>query len=226
MKDQSIVAPTIKNRIYGLDFLRGLFIVMAIFEHYCGYLNYWYVDFFHREMPAWKSVYGSHLAMAGNQLPMDTLSATLTTYCVPWVSQIYLALAAFNLSRKPQHEFSTTLNSKLALFAGCYLALVCESMLVAPNFGEAISFYPVMLWMVLLALFSMVYSLLGITGMILLIPLAAISSFSIDHSHSLFTSVETWIQTHVHTDFEIDSHFDEFMLSGCIGFVYGWFWPP
>ncbi|MDB2384754.1 hypothetical protein N9V90_02855, partial [Endozoicomonas sp.] len=162
------------------------------------------------------------MSMVGKQLPMDALSASLTTYLIPWVSQIYLALAAFNLSRKPQTVFSPELKNKLVLFAACYLALLAESMLVAPNFGEAISFYPVMLWMLLLALFSTIYALFGINGMLLLIPLAAISTFLLDNS--LFTPAQTWMQTHVHEDFEIDSHFNQFILSGCLGFVYGWFW--
>ncbi|MCG7499196.1 hypothetical protein MHO82_20220 [Vibrio sp. Of7-15] len=38
-----------KQRIVSLDFLRGLMIFMAVFEHYTGYLNYWYIDFFIRE---------------------------------------------------------------------------------------------------------------------------------------------------------------------------------
>ena len=210
------------DRVFGLDFLRGLFVVMAVFEHYCGYFNFWYVDFFHREMPFWDTIYASHRDMAGVALPIDHLSATLFVYFIPWVSQIYLALAAFNLSRRPQAEFASDLNKKLMVFGGAYIALLVESFITAPSFGEAISFYPVMLWMLLLALFSMIYARFGIMGMLLFTPLAVMSAFGTDES--LFTMIQSWGQSNIHDDFEIDSYFNQFMLSGCLGFIYGWFW--
>lgn len=92
-------------RITGLDLLRGLVIFMAVFEHYTGYLNYWYIDFFNREHALWDSFYLSHKAMAGQLLPMDHLTAQVSAWLIPWVSQIYLALAAFNLSRRDQASF-------------------------------------------------------------------------------------------------------------------------
>ena len=155
-------------RITGLDLLRGLVIFMAVFEHYTGYLNYWYIDFFTREHALWDSFYLSHKAMAGHLLPMDHTTAQVSAWLIPWVSQIYLALAAFNLSRRDQTSFRPQLKSKLVLFVSIIAVLYVEGLVIAPNFGEAISFYPVMLWMCLLALFSLVYGWFGIRGMLAL----------------------------------------------------------
>ena len=93
-----------KQRIVSLDFLRGLMIFMAVFEHYTGYLNYWYIDFFIRERSAWESVYVSHLPMLNKMLSMDNTTGMISALLVPWVSQIYLALAGFNLAIKNQQQ--------------------------------------------------------------------------------------------------------------------------
>ncbi|EEX94903.1 hypothetical protein VIA_002065 [Vibrio orientalis CIP 102891 = ATCC 33934] len=195
---------------------------MAVFEHYTGYLNYWYVDFFIRESAYWNEVYSSHLPMANTLLPMDALTGTVSAYLVPWVSQIYLALASFNLAIKPQNLFKPQLFHKLMLFGVITLVLYFEGLIVAPNFGEAISFYPVMLWMLLLALFSTVYALAGIKGMLglsLLSLLLAPLGFS-----EALSYIESSIQHLVHPGFELDARIDLFMTSGCFGFIYGWFW--
>ena len=42
-----------RTHLVGLDFLHGWVIFMAIFEHYTGYLNYWYVDFFLKRAILW-----------------------------------------------------------------------------------------------------------------------------------------------------------------------------
>jgi len=195
---------------------------MAVFEHYTGYLNYWYIDFFTREHALWDSFYLSHKAMAGHLLPMDQLTAHASAWLIPWVSQIYLALAAFNLSRRSQASFRTQLGGKLALFASIILMLYVEGLVIAPNFGEAISFYPVMLWMCLLALFSMVYAWFGIRGMLVLTVL----SLLLDQLgvQDLLGHIDSWMKLHVHPEYELDARLDLFMASGCFGFLYGWCW--
>lgn len=209
-------------RITGLDLLRGLVIFMAVFEHYTGYLNYWYIDFFNREHALWDSFYLSHKAMAGHLLPMDNTTAQVSAWLIPWVSQIYLALAAFNLSRRSQERFRPQLGGKLVLFASIILILYVEGLVIAPNFGEAISFYPVMLWMCLLALFSLVYAWFGIRGMLVLTVLSLLlDQFGVQ---TLLGNIDSWMKLHVHPDYELDARLDLFMASGCFGFLYGWCW--
>ncbi|MHC6528932.1 hypothetical protein [Vibrio proteolyticus] len=211
-----------KQRIVSLDFLRGLVIFMAVFEHYTGYLNYWYKDFFIREYESWDTVYTSHLPMIGKLLPMDSITANMCLWLVPWVSQIYLALAAFNLAMKTQEQVRAKLAQKLLLFASIIGVLYVEGFVIAPNFGEAISFYPVMLWMVLLALFSLVYGLFGIRGMMVVTVLSFfVAQLGIPDALSSF---EAMVRHYVHPDYELDARLDLFMASGCLGFMYGWVW--
>lgn len=213
---------TDRQRIVSLDFLRGLVIFMAVFEHYTGYLNYWYKDFFIREYESWDKVYASHLPMSGNLLPMDNITSTLSLWLVPWVSQIYLALAAFNLAMKTQEQVRDILSQKLLLFTSIIGVLYVEGFVIAPNFGEAISFYPVMLWMVLLALFSIVYGLFGIYGMMAVTLL----SFFVDQLGipDALRTFETLVRHYIHPNYELDARLDLFMASGCLGFMYGQVW--
>lgn len=210
------------ERVLGLDFLRGLFIFMAMIQHYTGYLNYWYQDFFRREEPFWGEVYASHLPMVGQLNPMDGLTATLSAWLVPWVSQIYIALAAFNLSRDTQAGMRAKLASRLVLFTSVYLIFVAEGLVIGPDFGEAISFYPVMLWMVLLALFATVYACTGLIGMAVLGAVALVLAYFGDANP--FGGFETWMRAHVHPGYEFDARVDLFGASGVLGFAYGWCW--
>ncbi|EKO3607501.1 hypothetical protein P0F37_000973 [Vibrio metschnikovii] len=211
-----------RTRLVGLDFLRGLVIFMAIFEHYTGYLNYWYVDFFPKESDFYETLYRSHLPMLGQLVPMDSFTGQVSAWLIPWVSQVYLALAAFNLSARSSEHMRATLVKKLALFLSIIFVLYIEGFIIAPNFGEAISFYPVMLWMTLLAFFSIVYAFFGIRGMLVLTVLSTIvSQLGVT---SLLEHAELWMQTHVHPGYELDARLDLFMASGCFGFLYGWVW--
>lgn len=210
------------QRVAGLDFLRGWFILMAIFEHYTGYLNYWYIDFFGREQARFGSLYASHLPMVGQLNPMDGFTATLSSYLVPWVSQIYLMLAAFNLASRSQERARAELPQKLGLFAALYLVFALEGLLIAPNLGEALSFYPQMLWMVLLALFCVVYAYAGIRGMLALTGLALV--WPLLSGDNPFAAFEAWMKANVHPAYEFDARVDLFGASGALGFVYGWLW--
>ncbi|MGL6048491.1 MAG: hypothetical protein ACRC16_00560, partial [Aeromonas salmonicida] len=119
-------------------------------------------------------------------------------------------------------RFRPQLGGKLVLFASIILMLYVEGLVIAPNFGEAISFYPVMLWMCLLALFSLVYAWFGIRGMLVLTVLSLLlDQFGVQ---TLLGNIDSWMKLHVHPDYELDARLDLFMASGCFGFLYGWCW--
>lgn len=146
----------------------------------------------------------------------------MSALLVPWVSQIYLALAGFNLAIKNQQQIRAGLIKKLMLFGSIILILCIEGLIVAPNFGEAISFYPVMLWMILLALFAIVYAFAGIRGMLALTLISLfISQLGVPKA---INNLEIAIRTLIHPDFELDARVELFMASGCFGFLYGWVW--
>lgn len=207
------------HRIVNLDFLRGLFIFLALQQHFTYYINMWYVDFF-RDTMALTGTYAVHFPMIGKQIASDTVNYWFAMIFTPWVSQIYLTMAAFNLAKKDQQSFSDTLGNKFKIFGLIFLYFVFENFIVAPNFGQAISFYPIMLWMVVLGLLSIAYKYLGIRGIVLIsflsllrfvIPVEMLSDF--------FESV---IKNTIHPGYEYDARLEYFIFSGCLGFIMGY----
>lgn len=207
------------SRLVNLDFLRGLFIILALDQHFTYYINMWYVDYF-RDTMALTSTYSVHFPMIGKQVASDFFNHLLAIVFTPWVSQIYLTMAAFNLAKRDQTSFASDLGNKFKIFGFIFLYFVLENFIVAPNTGQAISFYPIMLWMVILGIISLVYKYLGIRGVLVfallstlrfMIPVEMISDF-----------FEEVVKTSIHPGFEYDARFEYFVLSGCLGFIMGY----
>lgn len=208
-----------RARLTNLDFLRGIFIILALDQHFTYYINMWYVDYF-RDAMALTSTYSVHFPMIGKQVSSDFFNHLLAVVFTPWVSQIYLTMAAFNLARKDHITFGQELGSKSKVFGLIFLYFVLENFIVAPNTGQAISFYPIMLWMVILGFISVIYKFLGIRG-VLVFTLLAMLRFIIpvEMISDFFESV---VQTKIHPGFEYDARFEYFVLSGCLGFIMGY----
>ncbi len=209
----------LSSRITNLDFLRGLFIILALDQHFTYYINMWYVDYF-KDTIALTSTYAVHFPMIGKQIASDTINHWLAVTFTPWVSQIYLTMAAFNLARKDQLTFSGEMSGKFKVFGLIFLYFVLENFIVAPNFGQAISFYPIMLWMVILGVLSLAYKYLGIRG-VMVFTLLACLRFIIP-VELLSEGFESLIKTKIHQGFEYDARFEYFVLSGCLGFIMGY----
>jgi len=209
----------LRPRLVNLDFLRGLFIILALDQHFTYYINMWYVDYF-RDTMALTSTYAVHFPMIGKQVSSDYFNHLLAIIFTPWVSQIYLTMAAFNLAQKDQLTFGTEIGNKFKIFGMILLYFILENFIVAPNTGQAISFYPIMLWMVILGLISLVYNYVGIRG-VLIFTLLALLRFVIPVEY-LSDFFEEVIQGRIHPGFEYDARFEYFVLSGCLGFVMGY----
>jgi hypothetical protein len=209
----------ISPRITNLDFLRGIFIILALDQHFTYYINMWYVEYF-RDAIALTSTYKIHFPMIGQQVASDVYNHFLAIVFTPWVSQIYLTMAAFNLAKRNQEDFAKTLPGKLKMMGLIFLFFVAENFIVAPNFGQAISFYPIMLWMVVLSIIAIVYRYAGLGGVLgitifscmrFVLPMDMISGFFQD----------TFRET-LHPGFEYDARLEYFILSGCLGFIMGY----
>ena len=92
------------SRLVNLDFLRGFFIILSLAQHFTYYINMWYVDYF-KDTMALTSTYAVHFSMIGKQVSTDTFNQWMAVTFTPWVSQIYLTMAAFNLAKKRQAVF-------------------------------------------------------------------------------------------------------------------------
>jgi hypothetical protein len=207
------------SRIVNLDFLRGFFIILAMDQHFTYYINMWYVEYF-RDASALTSTYKVHFPMIGHQVATDQANLLLDWIFTPWVSQVYLTLAAFNLAKYAQSFLRDTLASKLKVYFLIFLFFVMENFIVAPNMGQAISVYPIMLWMVVLSIISIAFSLIGIWGVIILTVLSLFRwLLPIDMISDLF---ENFIKYNIHPGFEYDARIEYFFTSGCLGFLMGY----
>lgn len=129
-------------------------------------------------------------------------------------------MSAFNLAKKDQASFSESMMSKFKIFGLIFIYFVFENFIVAPNFGQAISFYPIMLWMVVLGILSVVYKFLGIRG-ILALTLISMLRFIIP-VELLSDLFEEIVKTTIHPGYEYDARLEYFVLSGCLGFIMGY----
>jgi hypothetical protein len=208
-----------RARLVNLDFLRGLFIILALDQHFTYYINMWYVDYF-RDTMALTSSYAVHFPMIGKQVPSDFFNHLLAIVFTPWVSQIYLTMAAFNLAKKDQMTFGLEMQGKFKVFGYIFLYFILENFIVAPNTGQGISFYPIMLWMVILGFISVIYKYIGIRG-VLVFTLLAMLRFVVPVEY-ISDFFEELIQNKIHQGFEYDARFEYFILSGCLGFIMGY----
>ena len=209
----------LRDRLINLDFLRGLFIILALDQHFTYYINMWYVDYF-RDAIALTSTYAVHFSMIGKQVSSDYFNHFLAIVFTPWVSQIYLTMAAFNLAKKNQLDFSNGIKNKFKIFGMILLYFILENFIVAPNSGQAISVYPIMLWMLILAIISLIYNYIGIRG-VLIFTLLSLLRFLVPIEY-LSDFLEELIQGSIHPGFEYDARFEYFVLSGCLGFIMGY----
>lgn len=208
------------SRIVNFDLLRGFFIFLALWQHFAYYLNVWYVEYF-REHGVLEKSYLSHKHMISYNLPVDFFSHWAAWFFTPWVSQVYLTLAAFNLAKRTQEEFKSVFTTKLKIFGLLYFFFFMENLIVAPNFGEGISFYPIMSWMVILSLNAIAYRFFGIKGVLVLFALSFVK-WLLPESFFEGGGIEFWMQENVHAQYEFDAQVDYFLSSGCMGFILGW----
>lgn len=211
-----------EQRLENFDFLRGIFIFLALYQHFTVYLSYWFVDYFN-EQAYLESLYSVFQGYMGVRLPADEVTTTFAWIFTAWVSQIYLTLAAFNLSKRNRIEFKKILPSKLKVFLSIYLFFLLEAFVVAPNLGRSLSFSPIMAWMVILTFISLLYSYFGERGVFILLCLS-FTRWLVPHSMNLSVDFEIWVQEWIHPAFEYDARIEYFLSSGCLGFLIGRFY--
>jgi len=210
-----------ENRIVNFDFLRGFFVVLALLEHYSYYANRWYLDYF-KEFNALKTVYASHYPMIGKVLLSDLGTNILALIFVPWVSQIYLSLACFNVAKKSKDELLPQLNKTLKYLMILFGVFYVENFLVSSDFGQAISFNPIMLWMLVLMIINSLYAHYGIKGIWILFGLSFLRwVLPLDYLSNGFEEV---VRDFIHPSFEYDARVEYFLTSGYIGFIMGYYY--
>ncbi len=190
-----------------------------MYQHFAYFLNYWYVYYF-RDYDALKSTYYIHGPWINQQLPIDDLTFWFAKHFTPWVEQIYLALAAFNLANRPSNLLKQQWLSKLKIFLLIFLFFTMENFICSPNFGEAISFYPIMAWMIILALLISIFHFFGFRG-IVIGAILSIFPLMLDQI-DILEDLEIFLRYRFHPSFEIDARPEYFLTSGFLGFLLGY----
>lgn len=208
---------TFSGRLHTFDILRGFFILLALLQHYTYYNNVWFLYFF-RNGGALEASYSFYGDVVGKALPMDDILHFLGVTFVPWVSQIYLTLAAFNLSKRDKLDFRLVMGGKFKVFTLLFLFFTLENFVVSPNFGGALSLYPIQTWMLLLGALTLIYGIIGTPGVIGWMILGLIVQAM---PTELIDQVEVLLQVLWHPDFEIDARPHYFWVSSCMGFLIG-----
>lgn len=209
------------KRIQCLDFLRGFFVFLALWQHFAAYINYWYIDYY-GGWSFWGQVFEAHKEMVGRQIPADAVSTWAAWFFTPWVSQIYLFLAAFNLSKRSSSQIKQQLLPKLAIFGMLFGVFTLENFIVAPNIGEAFSLYPLQTWMLVLAVVLVAYAWLGERGVWFLALMGIIRLWL--PLEELYAEIEFYVRNSLHENFEIDARPDYFLTSASLGFLLGRSW--
>lgn len=206
------------SRIQCLDFLRGFFVFLALWQHFGFYINYWYVNYY-QGWSYWGELFEAHVPFVNIQISVDYLSHLAAWFFTPWVSQIYLFLAAFNLAKPSSHKNK---NQKIAVFCGLFLLFTFENFIVAPNIGEALSLYPLQTWMICLILIFIVSDKFQEKGIWFLFFTGL--CLSILPADNLINSFEQMGREYIHTNFEIDARPHYFLSSACLGYLFGRSW--
>jgi hypothetical protein len=207
------------SRLINLDFLRGIFLIFALDEHFTYYVNMWFVEYF-RDSSALDSTYSMYSSMIGKQIPTDSLNYILGISFIPWVSQVYLTLACFNLAKRTQTDFGSVVAAKLKTFLLILIFFIMENFIVAPDTGQAISIYPIMVWMVIMSGLSLLYSKFGIKGILTITGISFLRFFIPIESYG--DNIQIWMVENVHKGFEYDARIEYFLTSGCFGFILGY----
>lgn len=207
-----------EKRNVWFDFLRGAFIWQALWEHYGCMLNIWYMWYFKESNALSMGLYSSHQTMIGQFNHPDAVSMWAGHTFIPWVTEIYLTMAAFNLAKRSQEEFSKTWLNKIWIFFLLFCFFIGEKFIVATSFGEALSLSPLLTWMIVLSIISVLYRFMGLTGVIFLFVIFMAQwwiPFPTD-------SLETFLQVNVHPMINLDAGIQHFASSGALGFMMGY----
>ncbi len=219
-----------ERRITHLDNVRGIVVLLACLEHFLYFINVWYVEFFTKrdylffyyDNPLYEKAQAVHSPWIGKFLPIDSFSQLMTWFFIPWVSQFFIALACFNLARRTQLEFQQKYFKKLKGFGILLVFFIVENFVVATDLGDALSFRPIMAWMIVLMIISTVYYFFGIKGVSFFFLLSFIQWLLPFESWN--RSFELMMQKSVHPWFQygapLNHYFTSASLGFCIGFIY------
>ncbi len=212
--------PSLKKRLHSLDILRGLAVVLALYEHFGYRITFWYRGYI-KPFHFTDANYSVHLPhyKNGTLLVPDALSIGFLELLTPWITHLYIMLACFNIAWRTPAEARQRLKGRLLVFLGLFVFFTFDNFVVAMSFGASLSVYPLQMWMVLFALLHIVYALWGSRGIAVVFALSFLRF--VLPIEGLSQAWETWMQAHVHRDWEYNAKLEHFLGSGALGVLAG-----
>jgi hypothetical protein len=212
--------PLEQRRWISLDCLRGVAIVLALYQHFGYFLSFWYMAYikpFHFTDPAYQS--HAQAYREGWVLGVDDASRWFLETLPPWITHLYIVLAGFNIGLKSPKQTQEVLRPRLLVFAGLLYFFTLENFVVAMSFGDAVSIYPLQMWMILLALTNVVYARAGLRGVGFLF-LISFARFLLPID-AFVDSLEVKMAHFVHRDWEYNARFEYYLGSASLGVLLG-----
>ena len=205
----------ISKRLKTFDFFRGFFLFLALLEHYTYIMNNIWVGYYN---PFYFGTLSQNISAQLGPIPYDGFTGWLAMIFIPWVTQVYLALATFNMGLKSDKFDGKRLRTYNYKFLLLFIVFTLEKFIIGKNIGEILSPNPLQVWMVVLAILAngyyylgpkLTYSILFLGGFMKFTPL----------NNIILAFEEKLMQ--IHPEFSLDIRPDAFFWAGLIGFVFG-----
>jgi len=176
-----------------------------LIQHFCSFIG------------EWKNVG----VQDWNILYMESAFVYASGYFLtPSISQVFLALACFNLAKRSKIEFKIIYRSKMKLFGILFAFFYLENFVVEDRLTHAFSInHSILTWMMILALIATLYRWFGWMGVGFTLALSfVLPALPIDPWMNQF---ENLVSHSLFIDFKFEARPHYFLGSGCIGFLLG-----
>lgn len=184
------------SRIHALDLLRGTYIILAMIQHYTGVLN------------------------GSLGLRPDGFIQWLFYNLTPSGDHLFLALAAFNIGKRPPTEYRAVYLQKTAIYASLFVFFFFESFFRTYDLGQALTWGPLLTWMIVLMLLATVHRFWGWAGVALLF--CAQTAFWVLPADQWANAINSAVREGLGLpSFQYESRLDYFIGSGCVGYLLG-----
>ncbi|MCB0344419.1 MAG: hypothetical protein KDD66_04855 [Bdellovibrionales bacterium] len=187
-----------KRRVHALDFLRGLYIILAMIQHYTGVLN------------------------GSLGLRPDGFIQWLFYNLTPSGDHLFLALAAFNIGKRTPTDYRPVYWSKMGIYASLFVFFFFESFFRTFDLGQALTWGPLLTWMLVLMLLASIHRCFGCLGVLILF--FAQTFFWALPMDSLAAAINESVRSGLQLPtFQYESRLEYFIGSGCVGYLLGYF---
>jgi hypothetical protein len=190
------------------DGLRGFIVALACLEHFGASLNVWYLNHFDasRIFNFWQNpqevpLYSFHSRFLGHRLPVDGLMESICLILVPWITHLFIALSGYNLGRKSRETLRESFRPRLSRYLILFLLFLGENLIVTPDFGSGLAWFPVTVWFLVLALVLSLDVFLGVRATSLLFVgvvgfnlFSAYRSIEIETIGPILEKIHPWAQ--------------------------------